>query len=304
MDSGVPRTGPVRSQRASLLAALVSGVFAMLLLSGCGAIGSRMNGERGMSLEEAQQAVSEDMRAAFGAAAPEIAYPEDVFGKATDCGDGEQHSTVRIMGNNLDDELTNDDLLERSTEYLQRHGWRITPEYTDSDDRSAAAAKEGVASGRLYAASGALSFTGETYCEGAEHEKDKKPRDPLAVPDSIEAAQRDTSAEIRGAIEAAVPGVVFDDDEYGEPLQCLRHSHRTTIRIAGAAAEGSHSEEELLAKAREYLEARDWVAIPQKTWDRSSPALGLAKTAVGNGELYPQEHGLVFDGQTPCVRDD
>jgi hypothetical protein len=94
------------------------------------------------------------------------------------------------------------------------------------------------------------------------------------------------------------------DDEYGEPVQCLRHSHRTTIRIAGAAAEGSHSEEELLAKAREYLEARDWVAIPQKTWDRSSPALGLAKTAVGNGELYPQEHGLVFDGQTPCVRDD
>lgn len=256
-----------------------------------------------MDLAEMQQTVSADMRAAFAAAAPEVVYPDDEFGDAVGCEGGEQQSTIRIMGNNPGGERSNDELLESATGYLSDHGWTITPEYTDSSDRSAKAEKKHVAGGRVYAANGALTFTGETYCKGAA-DKGKTPRN--VQPESIEAAQRDTSEAMRGAFAFAIAGVTFEDDAFGEPVRCLRDSHRTTIRVVGHVPAGmAIDEQQVIDAVGSYLEAREWVLVPATSLFGDQPVLHLSKSSAATGSIVVsgQRTQITFSGDTPCIKD-
>ncbi|MGW3494249.1 hypothetical protein [Streptomyces sp. NPDC001020] len=52
-------------------------------------------------------------------------------------------------------------LLKSSCARLAEQGWKVLPEVTDSEDRSALVGKRGLVSGRLYASNQGLTFTGE-----------------------------------------------------------------------------------------------------------------------------------------------
>ncbi|MBT2451335.1 hypothetical protein J7F03_30550 [Streptomyces sp. ISL-43] len=94
--------------------------------------------------------LSAEIRAAIKAAAPRAVYPDDEF----------EADSARIAGWDPQETQSNAALLRASTEYLADRGWRVSPEATDSDDRSARISKEGVGKGRLYASSRGLTFTG------------------------------------------------------------------------------------------------------------------------------------------------
>jgi hypothetical protein len=106
-----------------------------------------------MSIEESQQAVAAEIHAAIKAATSKAVYPDDEFGSPA-------HPSLRVAGWDPDETQSNDRLLKQSTSHLAEHGWKIFPEPTDSDDRSARVVKPGLASGRLYAANQGLTFTG------------------------------------------------------------------------------------------------------------------------------------------------
>ncbi|MEV6956401.1 hypothetical protein [Streptomyces sp. NPDC051183] len=97
-----------------------------------------------------ERTLSTEIRAAIKAAAPGAVYPDDEF-------DGD---SARIAGWDPQETASNGALLRASTQYLEERGWRVAPEATDSDDRSARIAKDGVGRGRLYASSRGLTFTG------------------------------------------------------------------------------------------------------------------------------------------------
>ena len=102
-------------------------------------------------IEEAARALLvTEIRAAIKRATPQAVYPDAEF----------EVDSARIAGWDPQETQSNDALLRASTEYLAEHGWRVSPEATDSDDRSARIAKAGVGRGRLYAASRGLTFTG------------------------------------------------------------------------------------------------------------------------------------------------
>jgi hypothetical protein len=99
-----------------------------------------------------RRAVSEEMRAAIRAAAPEAVHPRDDFGD-----DG----GVRIAGWDPEERQSNGELLTKADGYLTAHGWQVSPDmWEDSEDRSAVVRKAGVASGRLHASNGGLTFVG------------------------------------------------------------------------------------------------------------------------------------------------
>ncbi|MEU7724829.1 hypothetical protein AB0B78_06260 [Streptomyces sp. NPDC040724] len=101
--------------------------------------------------ETAPEAVlSAEIRAAIRAAAPGAVYPDDEF----------DADSARIAGWDPQETASNGSLLRASTQYLAEHGWRVDPEATDSDDRSARVSKAGVGRGRLYASGRGLTFTG------------------------------------------------------------------------------------------------------------------------------------------------
>lgn len=97
-----------------------------------------------------RRTLSEEIRAAIGSATPNPVYPRDDF----------EDGAARIAGWDPDERQSNDALLEKAVRHLASHGWEVTPETTDSDDRSARIARPGLASGRLYAANRGLTFTG------------------------------------------------------------------------------------------------------------------------------------------------
>ncbi|UQA93732.1 hypothetical protein [Streptomyces halobius] len=117
-----------------------------------------------MTLQGAQKVISGDIRAAIKAATPDVVYPEDEFGTPTEHGGGRLQFDVRVVGWDPDESQSNDSLLKKSTAYLVRHGWRFSPEVTDSEDRSALISKTGLAEGRLYASNQSLTFTGHGQC--------------------------------------------------------------------------------------------------------------------------------------------
>lgn len=96
------------------------------------------------------QTLSAEIRAAIKAAAPRAVYPDDEF----------EGDLARIAGWDPQETGSNGALLRASTQYLAERGWRVAPEATDSDDRSARISKEGVGKGRLYASCRGLTFTG------------------------------------------------------------------------------------------------------------------------------------------------
>ncbi|MFD7873044.1 hypothetical protein ACFV5G_02755 [Streptomyces sp. NPDC059766] len=106
-----------------------------------------------MSIEETQQAVAVEIRAAIRAATPRAVYPDDEFGSPDPV-------SLRVAGWDPDETQSNDRLLKQATSHLLRHGWKVFPEPTDSDDRSARIIKPSLANGRLYAANQGLTFTG------------------------------------------------------------------------------------------------------------------------------------------------
>lgn len=103
-------------------------------------------------LAEPRRAVSEEIRGAIRAAAPEAVHPRDEFGE-----DG----GVRIAGWDPEERQSNGELLVKADGYLTAHGWQVSPDmWEDSEDRSAVVRKAGVASGRLHASNGGLTFIG------------------------------------------------------------------------------------------------------------------------------------------------
>lgn len=96
-------------------------------------------------------AVSGDIRAAIHSATPRAVHPRDDF-------DGGE---VRVAGWDPDERQSNEALLAKAGTYLTGHGWQVSPDmWTDSEDRSAAVSKPGLAAGRLYASNGGLTFVG------------------------------------------------------------------------------------------------------------------------------------------------
>lgn len=106
-----------------------------------------------MNLEHAQQTTAADIRAAIKAATPKAVYPDDKFGSP-------DSTSVRVAGWDPEETQSNERLLKQSTSHLTKHGWKVFPETTDSDDRSARVIKPGLADGRLYASNQGLTFTG------------------------------------------------------------------------------------------------------------------------------------------------
>jgi hypothetical protein len=95
--------------------------------------------------------LSAEIRAAIRAATPGVVHPRDDF---------EDEDALRIAGWDPDEKQSNEALLGKATTYLTAHGWQVSPEFTDSDDRSARVGKPGLAAGRLYASNRSLTFTG------------------------------------------------------------------------------------------------------------------------------------------------
>ncbi len=106
-----------------------------------------------MNVEHAQQTTAAEIRTAIKAATPRAVYPDDEFGSP-------ESPSVRVAGWDPDETQSNERLLKQSTSHLAKQGWKIFPETTDSDDRSARIIKPGLASGRLYASNQSLTFTG------------------------------------------------------------------------------------------------------------------------------------------------
>ncbi len=96
-------------------------------------------------------AVSAQIRAAITSAAPQAVHRRDSFDE-----DG-----VRIGGSDPDRASCDEELLDKAGTYLAAHGWQVSPDVrNDSGDRSAVIRKEGLASGRLHATNGGLTFIG------------------------------------------------------------------------------------------------------------------------------------------------
>jgi hypothetical protein len=95
--------------------------------------------------------LSAEIRAAIRAATPGAVHPRDDF---------EDRDALRIAGWDPHEKQSNEALLDKAATYLTAHGWQVSPEPTDSDDRSARLGKPGLATGRLYASNRALTFTG------------------------------------------------------------------------------------------------------------------------------------------------
>ncbi|MGW5847051.1 hypothetical protein ACWFQ8_03625 [Streptomyces sp. NPDC055254] len=109
-----------------------------------------MSGGSDEAVEAARAVLVAEIRAAIRRATPQAVYPDAEF----------EGGSARVAGWDPQETQSNDALLRASTEYLAEHGWRVSLEATDSDDRSAGVAKAGVGRGRLYAASRGLTFTG------------------------------------------------------------------------------------------------------------------------------------------------
>ena len=116
-------------------------------------------------IEEIKTAVSKELHTAIETATPKAVYPKDEFGKASDgSGCSGTQFTVRIAGWDPDETQSNEVLLTKTTTYLEKHGWTIIPQVTDSEDQAAQIDKADVAEGLLTAASQGLTFEGDTAC--------------------------------------------------------------------------------------------------------------------------------------------
>lgn len=117
-----------------------------------------------MSAEEVRKSVSGEIRAAIRAATPKPVYPRDEYGPAAagdTSGAARRTASVRVAGWDPDEKQSNEELLRKASAYLLDHDWRIWPEMTDSDDRSARLSKPGQAEGRLYVSNKGFVFTGD-----------------------------------------------------------------------------------------------------------------------------------------------
>ncbi|MFD3539758.1 hypothetical protein ACFWUQ_09695 [Streptomyces sp. NPDC058662] len=107
-------------------------------------------GQPDEAMEAARAVLTAEIRAAIRRATPQAVFPDAEF----------EADSARVAGWDPQETQSNDALLRASTEYLADRGWRVSPEATDSEDRSARIAKAGVGRGRLYAASRGLTYTG------------------------------------------------------------------------------------------------------------------------------------------------
>ena len=89
------------------------------------------------SLKAIQNSVSKEVHAAIKAATPKAVYPKDEFGKTSSTECANKQSSVRIAGWDPDETQANEDLLAKSTTYLEKHGWSIFTVTTGSDDQAA-----------------------------------------------------------------------------------------------------------------------------------------------------------------------
>lgn len=112
-------------------------------------------GAEPVRVAELRQALSDDIRAAIRSATPNPVYPRDDF----------EDGGARIAGWDPEERRSNEALLDEALRHLAARGWEVTPETTDSEDRSARIARPGLASGRLYAANRGLTFTGRFTAE-------------------------------------------------------------------------------------------------------------------------------------------
>ncbi|MFD9001867.1 hypothetical protein ACFV0T_12980 [Streptomyces sp. NPDC059582] len=140
---------------------------AALSLSACAGhdAESAKHPSKSKNIAEIKAALSAELHTAIKAATPKADYPKDEFGKAAGgSGCSGTQSTVRIAGWDPDEAQSNEELLTRSTAYLGKHGWTITPQVSDSEDQAAKIAKADLAEGLLTAANQGLTFEGDTVC--------------------------------------------------------------------------------------------------------------------------------------------
>ncbi|MFI1360676.1 hypothetical protein ACH4TV_44960 [Streptomyces sp. NPDC020898] len=148
--------------RRSLPVGIAITAAAVLMVTACGA--SDDESSKAPSIKEIQTTVSTEMHAAIKAATPKAVYPKDEFGSASSAECSGQQSSVRIAGWDPEETQSNGDLLTKSTAYLEKQGWEITPLSADSEDQAARITKSGVTEGLLTASNQGLTFEGDTAC--------------------------------------------------------------------------------------------------------------------------------------------
>ncbi|MDQ0930255.1 hypothetical protein [Streptomyces turgidiscabies] len=148
--------------RRSLPAGIAITAATTLMLTACGV--SNEESSKDPSTKEIQTAISTEMHAAIKAATPKAVYPKDEFGSASGAECSGRQSSVRIAGWDPEETQSNDDLLRKSTAYLEKQGWEITPLSADSEDQAARVTKSGATEGLLTASNQGLTFEGDTAC--------------------------------------------------------------------------------------------------------------------------------------------
>ncbi len=147
--------------RRSLPVGIAITTATALMLTACGADDDESS--KAPSTKEIQSTVSTEMHAAIKAATPKAVYPKDEFGSASSA-ECSGRPSVRIAGWDPEETQSNDDLLTKSTAYLEKRGWEITPLSADSEDQAARITKSGVTEGLLTASNQSLTFEGDTAC--------------------------------------------------------------------------------------------------------------------------------------------
>ncbi|MEV0981283.1 hypothetical protein [Streptomyces sp. NPDC049915] len=152
------------NRRAPLITAALA-TTAALALGACGSKGD--DAAKPVSAQQVKTALSAELHAAIKAATPKAVHPKDEFGTATaGSGCSGTRLTVRIAGWDPDEAQSNEELLTKSTAYLEKRGWKIHPLPTDSEDQAARIDKAGYAEGLLDASNQSLTFAGNTACLG------------------------------------------------------------------------------------------------------------------------------------------
>ncbi|MGW3494264.1 hypothetical protein [Streptomyces sp. NPDC001020] len=153
--------------RHRLPALTVTAVVAALPMAACTNHNSdpANSSPQAQTIQRIKATTSKELHAAIKAATAKAVYSNDEFGKENSAsGCSSEQSSIRIAGWDPDEMQSNEELIAKSTAYLEKRGWKVSPLATDSDDQAARITKTDVAEGLLTAADQGLTFKGKTVC--------------------------------------------------------------------------------------------------------------------------------------------